>query len=48
MEICVKLTKRLTHGAIKNNVLDFRDFEFAIAQTIQLVNRGPVSFKESL
>ena len=48
VEICVKLTKRLIHGAIKNNVLDFRDFEFVIAQTVHLVNRRPIAFKESL
>ena len=28
VESCVKLTKRLLSGAIKNNVLDLREFEF--------------------
>ena len=48
VEVCVKLVKRLITGAIRNNVLDFRDFEYLIAQTIHLVNRRPVAFKNAL
>ena len=48
VESCVKLIKRLIYGAIRNNVLNYRDFEFLIAQTIHLVNKRPVAFKESL
>ena len=48
VEICVKLTKRLIFGAIENNVLSYRDFEFLICKTIHLVNRRPVAFKEAL
>ena len=48
VESCVKLTKKLLFGAIRNNVLELRDFEFLISQTIHLVNRRPVAFRESL
>ena len=48
VESCVKLSKRLIFSAIRNNVLGFRDFEFLIAQTVHLVNKRPIAFKESL
>ena len=48
VETCVKMSKRLIHGALRNNVLDFRDFEFFVEQTVQLVNRRPIAFKEGL
>ena len=48
VESCVKLTKRLIFGAIGNNVLPVKDFEFLIAHTNHLINRRPVAFKESL
>ena len=48
VESCVKLTKRLIYGAIKNNILTYRDFEFIICQTVHLVNRRPIAFKEAL
>lgn len=48
VEVCVKFTKRLLFGAIKTNVVSVRDFEFIIEQTIHLINRRPIAFKESL
>ena len=48
VESCVKLTKRLINGSIRNNILTFRDFEFIIYHTTHLVNRRPVAFKEAL
>ena len=48
VESCVKLTKRLIHGSVRNNILNFRDFEFIIFQTVHLVNRRPIAFKEAL
>lgn len=48
VESCVKITKRLIFGAIRNNVLDARDFEFIVCQTVHLANRRPIAFKESL
>jgi len=48
VESCVKMVKRLIFGAIRNSVLNFRDFEFLVAHTIHLVNRRPIAFKECL
>ncbi|XP_068229237.1 uncharacterized protein [Palaemon carinicauda] len=48
VESCVKLTKRCLFGAMRNNVLDIRDFEFLICQTVHLLNRRPIAFKEAL
>jgi len=48
VECCVKLVKRLIYGAIKKSVLEYNDFAFLISQTVHLVNRRPVSFKETL
>ena len=41
VETCVKMSKGLIHGALRNNVLDFRDFEFLVEQTVHLVNGAP-------
>ena len=48
VESCVKLTKRLLFGAIKNYVLKPRDFEFTVAKTVNILNKRPVAFKEVL
>ena len=48
VESCVKLTKRLIFGAIRNAVLNLRDFEFLICKTIHLINKRPIAFKEVL
>ena len=48
VESCVKLSKRLIHGAIRNNVLDYFDFTFLIQQVVHLLNRRPLVFKEAL
>ena len=48
VETCVKMSKRLIHGALRNNVLDFRDFEFFVEQSVHLVNRHPIAFKERM
>ena len=48
VESCVKLTKRLLMVSIRTNVLKFRDFEFLVAQSIHIVNRRPIAFKDSL
>ncbi len=48
VESCVKLTKKLIYGAIRNNILSYFDFEFIISQTVHLTNRRPIAFKESL
>ena len=48
VESCVKLVKKLIHGAIGKIVLEYFDFEFLIHQTISIVNRRPIAFKEVL
>jgi len=48
VETCVKMVKRLIQGAVGKNVLCLKEFEFLMHQTIHLVNKRPVSFKESL
>ena len=48
VQSCVKLTKRCLFGAIRNNVLDIRNFEFLVCQTVHLLNRRTIAFKEAL
>ena len=48
VEICVKLSKRLIFGSIRNLVFDVPSFNFIIKQTINLINRRPIAFRESL
>ena len=48
VESCVKIVKRLIHGSIKNNVLDYFGFELVVCQTIHLANRRPIAFREAL
>ena len=48
VEVCVKLSKRLIFGSIKNNILDYPDFEFLISYVVHLANRRPIAFKEAL
>ena len=48
VESLVKQTKLFIYGSIKNNVLPFRDFEFLISQTVCLINKRVVAFKECL
>ena len=48
VETCVKSCKRLLYKSIKNNVLDFFDFEFVVVKVVHLVNRRPIAFKAAL
>ena len=48
IEICVKLTKQLLHKTIRTIVLDYFHFEFILCKTIDLVNKRPIAFRESL
>ena len=48
VEICVKLVKRLIHASIGKNILSSQDFEFLIQETILIVNKRPISFKDGL
>ncbi|XP_047738103.1 uncharacterized protein LOC125178431 [Hyalella azteca] len=48
VESCVKMTKRLIFGSMRNLILNYRDFEFIVCQTVHLVNRRPIAYKEAL
>ena len=48
VEICVKFTKKLIYSSIRKNVLDRPDFDLLIAQTICILNKRPLTFKEYL
>ena len=48
VEICVKMVRDMLRCSVKKYVLEIRDFEFAVAQTIHMVNRRPVAFQEGL
>lgn len=48
VEICVKMTRRLIYGAIRNLVLTFNEFYFIVQQTKCIVNRRPIVFHDSL
>lgn len=48
VEVCVKMVKRLIFGSIKKYVLDYWDFELMICETVHIVNRRPIAFKDAL
>lgn len=48
VETCVKMTKRLLYGSVRNNCLSVKDFDFLICNVVHLINRRPVAFKEAL
>ena len=48
VEISVKLTRDLISGAVRNLVLGKDDFNFIIKQTVHIVNRRPIAFKDAL
>ncbi|XP_064097667.1 uncharacterized protein LOC135209048 [Macrobrachium nipponense] len=48
VESCVKMVKRLIEGSVRNMVLEYLDFDFAVQNIVHLVNRRPIAFKEYL
>jgi len=48
VETCVKQVKHLIQKSIRTLILDYFDFEFLISKAISLINKRPISFKESL
>ena len=48
VEIGVKMVKRLIFGSLRNLILDYPDFEFIVLQTVHIVNKRPIAFKEGL
>ena len=47
-ETCIKQTKRLIQKSVRTLVIDYFSFELLICKTIDLLNKRPVAFKESL
>ena len=48
VESCVKIAKKLIYGSMGKNVLPHLQFELLIAQTVNIINKRPVAFKEAL
>ena len=48
VEACVKISKKILYGALGKNVLPHLQFELLIAQTVSIINKRPVPFKECL
>ena len=48
VESCVKISKRLINGCIRNNILKLIDFEFIISQVIHFANKRPIAFQNFL
>lgn len=48
VESCVAISKQLIFKSIGHNILDYFDFEYVICNAVHLINRRPISFKESL
>ena len=47
VESCVKATKRLLFGSIKN-ILSYHDFKYIICYVVHIINRRPIAYKEKL
>ena len=48
VESCVKISKRLINGCIRNQALDIFDFMFTLDQVRCIANKRPIAFKEGL
>ncbi|XP_068207513.1 uncharacterized protein [Palaemon carinicauda] len=48
VESVVKMTKHMIRKSIRNNVIEFRDFEYLVCHAVHLINRRPIAFKETL
>ncbi|XP_066981068.1 uncharacterized protein [Macrobrachium rosenbergii] len=48
VESVVKMTKHMIQKSIRNNVIEFRDFEYLVCHAVHLINRRPIAFKEAL
>ena len=48
VEICVKMSKRLICGSIKNRIVEYSEFEYVIGLAISCINKRPIAFKEQL
>ena len=48
VETCVKSVKKLLISSIKKNILTLKDFTFIVCQSVHLINKRPIAFKETL
>ena len=48
IETCVKQIKFFIQKSIRTNVLDYFEFEFLISKAVNLINKRPIAFMESL
>ena len=48
VESAVKIAKRMINGLVGKQNLDIFDFQFLLDQTVCLVNKRPIAFKEAL
>ncbi|XP_068231971.1 uncharacterized protein [Palaemon carinicauda] len=48
VESVVKMTKHMIRKSIRNNVIEFSDFEYLVCHAVHLINRRPIAFKEAL
>lgn len=48
VESLVKVSKRLVYGSMRNNVVDYFEFEYIIIDVKHLINKRPVAFKEAV
>ena len=48
VEVCVKFTKRLIYGTIRNNVLSYEDFTFTVVKAMNVINKKSVAYLAEL
>ncbi|XP_066983793.1 uncharacterized protein [Macrobrachium rosenbergii] len=48
VESMVKQVKRIITSSIRNNILDYFDFEYLISESKMLINKRPIAFKSAL
>ena len=48
VESMVKQVKRIITSSIRNNILDYFDFEYLVQETKMLINKRPIAFKSLL
>jgi len=48
VEICVKQVKHLVQKSVRTVILDYFEFEFLISKAVNIINKRPIAFKDSL
>ena len=44
----MKLYKKLLYGCIRNNIINYSDFELVVAECTHIMNRRPIGFRDAL